>query len=139
MTDAVHLLARFRAVGVTVALNATGDGLKLRAATEPSADLLTQIRAAKTDLLGYLAAQQQKEARKTYPDWAAIGAQFGHCGGCAHWQPTPERGPLFGDCTAPINAFWPDAAPTEIHVGHHCVASTRHVYRRKVDSNQITM
>ena len=51
MSGAAELLVTLEAAGVMVSLNASGDGLKLSAATLPPAELLAQIRAAKPALL----------------------------------------------------------------------------------------
>lgn len=137
MTDAAHLLAAFREAGVTVALNTTGDGLKLRAAIEPSADLLAQIRAAKPALLAHLASQRQTVARRPYPDWALIGAQPGHCGSCARWREDADWGPFMGHCAAPTAAYWPEAVPLAIHAGHACIANGRYRFQRRIGDNQL--
>ena len=120
MTGAAELLVTLEAAGVLVSLNASGDVLKLNAATPPPAALLAQIRAAKPELLKYLAAQRQTVVQRTYPDWALIGAQIGHCGSCARFIPSPNWGPLMGQCGAPVRAWWPETSPLSIHMGHIC-------------------
>ena len=132
MSGAAELLVTLEVAGVMVTLNASEDGLKLNAATPPPAELLAQIRAAKTELLEYLAAQRQTVAQKTYPDWALIGAQTGHCGSCARWTQAADWGPFMGLCAAPSAAFWPESAPLAIHAGHRCAVTTGTGYRAKI-------
>ena len=52
------LLTRLEALGVMVALNEAGDGLKLSSKHRPPADLLDELRAAKPELLAALKAAE---------------------------------------------------------------------------------
>lgn len=51
VSGAVELLASLEAAGVRVMLNAAGDGLKVKANSQPPAALLAQIQAARPALL----------------------------------------------------------------------------------------
>lgn len=131
MLAGADLLATFQAAGVTVTLNATGDGLRLHAAAEPPAELLQQIREVKAELVGFLTTQAVPIDSRTYPDWAAIGAQVGRCGSCARWQADAEWGPFMGSCHASAEAFRPETPPLAIHAGHRCVVKKGWGYQKK--------
>lgn len=53
------LLFALEAVGVGVALNEAGDGLKLSGRGSPPADLLAEVRRLKPDLLAHLTAKEE--------------------------------------------------------------------------------
>lgn len=131
MATGAELMATFEAAGVTVVLNATGDGLRLHASSEPPAELIEQIREVRSVLLDFLTAQAAPVDSKTYPDWAAIGAQAGYCGSCARWRADVEWGPFMGVCHAPAEAFRPEAPPLAIHVGHRCVVKKGWGYQKQ--------
>ena len=101
-----------------VSLNASGDGLKLRAATQPPAELLTQIRAAKPALLEALKSMSPVH---TLP---AVAPRT--CGSCACWSALSAPLVHMGLCAVGRRAHgWLDGnpvAPVEIQAGHGCAA-----------------
>lgn len=139
------LLFALEAVGVGVALNEAGDGLKLSGRGSPPADLLAEVRRLKPDLLAHLKAATAKEEAaggepssspdvgevfaksggnpSPLPDWAEVAAQAGHCGSCARASDaSQEWGALMVTCGCPSNAFEGSLKPLALHVGHRCAA-----------------
>ena len=120
MSGAAELLVTLEAAGVMVSLNALRDGLKLNAATQPPAELLAQIRAAKPALLEVLRGVPSGQTLST------AGTLTHTCGTCARWEALAPPLAHMGLCSAGRAAHgWYDGnpvAPVEIQAGHGCAA-----------------
>ena len=89
----------------------------------PSPELLSEVRAAKPELLALLSLA--KEERPTPgSEWAVLAQQPGHCGSCQHWTAAPEWGPHLGECELGRKLHgWLDGhphAPVIIQAAHAC-------------------
>ena len=131
MSGAAELLVTLEAAGVLVSLNTSGDGLKLSAATQPPAELLAQIRAAKPALLEVL--------RGVPPAHTLPAVNPRTCGSCARWAALPAPLAHMGLCSAGRAAHgWYDGnpvAPVEIHAAHACAANSGKGFRVRASSS----
>lgn len=142
------VLAQLEAEGVSVLLNAAGDGVRLEAAGPPSAEVVRLARTHRAALLEALAPAKREspaaelsrhspERGRPSPDLSASRSAFtaslealaqtpGHCGLCARWEALLAPLAHLGECSAGRRAHgWHDgnpAAAVEIHAAHRCAA-----------------
>ena len=132
-----RLLARLEAEGVQVLLNAAGDGVRLKAAGPPSAEVVRLARTHRAALLEHLAPAKAEDVPRAERPQVAVRSSFagqldnlaltpGHCGVCARWEAMPAPLAHLGECSAGRRAHgWqdgPDRQPVEIHAAHACTA-----------------
>ncbi len=147
----LDLLAKLEAAGVRLALNESGDGLRVYGEGRPRPEVMEEVRTLKPALLAHFQGGEEEsqspapdlspspgagesvttcpEARRPaapLPDWEAISAQPGRCGSCARAVDVSEEwGRYMVRCSAPQGAWWPSAPPLAIHVGALCGAYLR--------------